>query len=73
MDLLLPSLPFAFVQEVPSDQQDQPAEAEQCPLQYREYHARLHTTYLSPDTPDGVQLHLMESYGVRCSPLVGQP
>lgn len=41
---------FVFVQKVPTDQQDQPAEAEQCPLQFRKHHASLHSTYLSPDT-----------------------
>ncbi|KAF3842854.1 hypothetical protein F7725_001703 [Dissostichus mawsoni] len=40
------------LQEVPADQQDQPAEAEQCPLQYGEHHARLHPAHLSPHTPD---------------------
>lgn len=48
MSVLIPP-PFS-VQEVPADQQDQPAEAEQCPLQFREHHARLHSTYLSRET-----------------------
>lgn len=39
-----------FLQKVPTDQQDQPAEAKQCPLQFREHHASLHSTYLSPET-----------------------
>lgn len=66
--LFYSSLTFFPIQEVPADQQDQPAEAEQCPLQFRKHHARLHSTYLSPDTPDRVPLHVTERCGVRCSP-----
>lgn len=66
--LVLLPYPLLFVQEVPSDQQDQPSEAEQCPLQYREHHARLHSTYLSPDTPDRVPLHFTETVALDVPP-----
>lgn len=47
-----------FLQKMPTDQQDQPAEAEQCPLQFREHHESLHSTDLSPDTETTFTFHV---------------